>query len=706
MTTDRNASPLPRLLAGDLVVAFLMGVAGASWLAWLQAVGDGRSQGWDALFESVVTNVGFTLPAVLVVVPVTLRALRRDRADVARSTTMAGLVCAPVAAAAMSAGNQLRLVLFDQAPPGLPIITMVGDALSLMVVLLPVAWLVLALRNLRSRQLRSRVRGRARMGLALGLGITTAMSMTALVPSAAVGAPSVATAGCLASGPADKTFDVTSLDVKIPLNRFGDNDPKGKMYALTNRLGDIAAEASSQQVSVGLRDDPIQPLVIRANEGDCVEIRFTNTASGGDFGLHIDGLEFNVSSSGDAIGANPSSAVAQGQSTTYRFSIPVDPRLEGGHYIHPGPGSRAEIDHGLFGALLVEPPGSTYWNASTPNQPLASGWEAVIKPMGVNATCVPNNHTPTCAFREAALLHHEIGNDNEVVKDKNGVDVPLVDNTTGSYRPGGFALNYRSEPFRNRLLAFPKEEAHAYSSYTFGDPATPMMRGYLGDPTKIRLMHVGAEKFHVFHLHGGGDRWRFNPVADTTFNYADTGLQKDPATILSPSQRLDSQSIGPGESYDLEIEGGAGGVQQSAGDFLFHCHIAKHYVSGMWGSGGSTTRDSPTSCRWATAWRLRLLSSPPDSSVKPSTAPRSLQPTWTAGFARSSPHPGYRAAPRMRWSGTGRSPAPPAHRATSAPRRTPQSSRTPRSRSSGNRTCLPLTSATSRAVALRSCSTR
>ncbi|MBW8731960.1 MAG: hypothetical protein JF622_13535, partial [Terrabacter sp.] len=33
----------------------------------------------------------------------------------------------------------------------------------------------------------------------------------------------------------------------------------------------------------------------------------------------------------------------------------------------------------------------------------------------------------------------------------------------------------------------------------------------------------------------------------------------------------------------LEIEGGAGGAQQSAGDFLFHCHIAKHYNSGMWG---------------------------------------------------------------------------------------------------------------------------
>jgi FtsP/CotA-like multicopper oxidase with cupredoxin domain len=429
----------------------------------------------------------------------------------------------------------------------------------------------------------ARATGRAARGwVALALGIATALSTAALAPPVAAGAPSGATADCLGSGAADKTFDVTALDVDIAINRFGDHDPVGKMYALTSRLPDVRAQEASQKVSVGLRDDAIQPLVIRANQGDCVEINYTNTATGGDFGMHIDGLEFNVSSSGDAIGANVSSGPAPGQSRTYRFAIPVDARLEGGHYLHPGPGYRAAVDHGLFGALVVEPPGSTYWDASTPGQQLASGWEAIIKPGGVNSTCVTTSRVPTCAFREGALLHHEIGNDNELLKDKNGADIPLVDNTTGSYRPGGFALNYRSEPFRNRLLTNPKEKSHAYSSYTFGEPSTPMMRGYLADPTKIRLMHVGAEKFHVFHLHGGGDRWRYNPVADTTFNYAQTGLKKDPETVLSPSQRLDSQSIGPGETYNLEIEGGAGGVQQSAGDFLYHCHIAKHYVSGMW----------------------------------------------------------------------------------------------------------------------------
>ena len=52
-------------------------------------------------------------------------------------------------------------------------------------------------------------------------------------------------------------------------------------------------------------NDPIQSLVIRANQGDCVEIKFTNQASGGDYGVHIDGLAFDLASSGDAVGRNP-----------------------------------------------------------------------------------------------------------------------------------------------------------------------------------------------------------------------------------------------------------------------------------------------------------------------------------------------------------------------------------------------------------------
>ncbi|MDQ1670065.1 MAG: hypothetical protein QOE40_2126, partial [Actinomycetota bacterium] len=205
--------------------------------------------------------------------------------------------------------------------------------------------------------------------------------------------------------------------------------------------------------------------------------------------------------------------------------------------------------------------------------PLESGWEAIIRPAG------------RMEFRENVQLYHEIGDEKNDDRNqpltKSGARVEFIDPHSDAYRPNTRAINYRSESFMNRLDAAPEQEAHGYGSYTFGDPATPMPRGYQADPTKFRILNVGSEMFHVFHMHGGGIRWRFNPTADPTFNYEDTGLQKH-ALQASGSARLDSQAFGPGEGYNLEIEGGAGGVQQGAGDFLFHCHIAEHYVAGMW----------------------------------------------------------------------------------------------------------------------------
>src|SRR6185436_18567438 len=86
-----------------------------------------------------------------------------------------------------------------------------------------------------------------------------------------------APAPCAPSSPV-KHFDVSAIDVDIPLNRFGDHDPEGKMYVLDSEIDRVRAEEKSRHVTRGLRNDAIQPLVIRANQGDCLEITFTNQA--------------------------------------------------------------------------------------------------------------------------------------------------------------------------------------------------------------------------------------------------------------------------------------------------------------------------------------------------------------------------------------------------------------------------------------------
>src|SRR4029077_20809070 len=139
------------------------------------------------------------------------------------------------------------------------------------------------------------------------------------------------------------------------------------------------------------------------------------TANTDVYGLHIDGLSYEMSSSGDAIGNNAKSAVAgSGGQATYTFWIPDDPTLEGAHYIHPGPGNRQAVAHGLFGALVVEPPGSTYLNMTT-GGPLESGWEATI---------VPGTGKPS--FREFVQIYHEVGDESFLISTKSGGTVPLV----------------------------------------------------------------------------------------------------------------------------------------------------------------------------------------------------------------------------------------------------------------------------------------
>ena len=107
-------------------------------------------------------------------------------------------------------------------------------------------------------------------------------------------------------------------------------------------------------------------------------------------------------------------------------------------------------------------------------------------------------------------------------------------------------------------------------------------RGYLGDPAKFR-MAGGSEIVHSHHLHGGSIRWARQPGnSNLDFAVSKNGPVKFPP-ISDPSDRLDVQSIGPTEVYDQVIEGGSGGLQALAGEFVFHCHIPQHYVTGMWG---------------------------------------------------------------------------------------------------------------------------
>jgi len=381
-----------------------------------------------------------------------------------------------------------------------------------------------------------------------------------------------------------REYSVVAINLEITLNRYLDYDPEGRMYVLEAEVErvrqeegqNLAARADEAEpaVSMGLQGDAIQPLILRVNQGECLRLTLRNDLADNEpASLHLHGSGLYMAETGlPAIAANAEALALPGGSVTYEWWVSEE-EPEGTHYFHSHGDDRFQTNHGLFGAVIVEPAGSVYLDPLS-GEELASGWAAIIQdPAGSD-------------FREYAIVYHEIGTERFRHRTKTGAAVLLTDRYTSTYKPGGRALNYRSEPFMNRLQlqhertgAF--DSSLAYSSYAFGDPATPIARSYLGDPVKQRVIHGGSEVFHVHHVHGGAIRWRRQP--DTEETGFDHGFEKQPPLLPQASARTDSQSIGPSENYDLENECGSGGCQESVGDYLFHCHVAHHYLAGMWG---------------------------------------------------------------------------------------------------------------------------
>ena len=140
--------------------------------------------------------------------------------------------------------------------------------------------------------------------------------------------------------------------------------------------------------------------------------------------------------------------------------------------------------HGLFGAIIVEEPGAKWLDPQTGDE-MKSGLMADIYPPGKPA------------FREYSVFFH----DELEILDKDG-NTPM-DHRTG-LPSSTTAISYRSEPMRNRMPLHhdPADSAEdiSMSSWVYGDPAPPILRAYVGDPAKIRLIHGGIKETHVFHL--------------------------------------------------------------------------------------------------------------------------------------------------------------------------------------------------------------
>ena len=101
-------------------------------------------------------------------------------------------------------------------------------------------------------------------------------------------------------------------------------------------------------------------------------------------------------------------------------------------------------------------------------------------------------------------------------------------------------LNLRANPLTDRV----GDPSLKFSSYTYGDPLTPLPRAYAGDPFVIRAISVAPT---VDTLHVDGHTFGFEN------RYADSSGNTEGAAI-------DTLHYGISEKYSLILKGGAGGT--------------------------------------------------------------------------------------------------------------------------------------------------
>jgi hypothetical protein len=130
---------------------------------------------------------------------------------------------------------------------------------------------------------------------------------------------------------------------------------------------------------------PVEPLVLHVNTGDCIVVNLTNETEG-PVSFHADMLAADPGSSlGVEAGYNPAQAAAPRQSRTYTY------------YAHPEVGQTVALVRdwgdvlanprlGLYGAIIVGPPGATYSHPLTSADMAGkAGWRVDVHPPALPA---------------------------------------------------------------------------------------------------------------------------------------------------------------------------------------------------------------------------------------------------------------------------------------------------------------------------------
>jgi hypothetical protein len=373
-------------------------------------------------------------------------------------------------------------------------------------------------------------------------------------------------------------------------------DPTAIIYVRTEDIDPSTGKLNYERT--------VEPLVLRANAGDCITLTLYNQIPAAidlpghntlpmivdrfnanqikpssKVGLHPQLLFYDVTrSDGMNVGFNHVQTANPGASVTYKWyagdvtfdsqGSPVYTPIEfGATNLMPADPIK-HSNKGAIGALIIEPAGATVVEDE------GKHWSAQITPLS------------GASFREHVLQFQDDINMRFGAREDEWGNLKAVPNLADEDDPedtGQKAINYRTEPLWKRIGFEPDTPFEQTRNFDFtnvlansqvgGDPVTPVFTANVGQYVRFRVVQAGGHaRNHVFQLHG--HEWQEEPYVNGSRN-----IGNNPFSEVRGTQH----GVGPSSHFDIDLRIGAGGRFLVRGDYLYRDRASFGFDGGLWG---------------------------------------------------------------------------------------------------------------------------
>ena len=422
------------------------------------------------------------------------------------------------------------------------------------------------------------MRNRTRMFLLIAALVLTIIAGSVLAPGAAEAADVCANT---------VTAEVVVFDTPIMFNRLGPQNPNWITYALERDVVAISAAPPGPGNAQMRKDKRVRPLVLRVNEGDCLQVNFKNwlapaanpfvdadreppmnaaaplriddQVKGRFAGFHVRGLQLvdpdgagdltGIASDASNVGRNASSLVAPGGTATYKYFAPEGTR---GTYLADsygatfgGEASAGNAGQGMFAAVNVEPRGARWYRSQVTEEEMrlattgstAAGQPIlnyeVLYPIEEPWTLESKGGLPVLNLRTAAnaIVHSDL---NAIIAGPNADGTfpastyPLE--SAGMRNP---AVPNRLEAFREFTTVFHDEASvgQAFPGFFNANPVTARILHGVRDTFMINYGVGGVGAEIIANRLGVGPMWDCLSCAYEEFFLASSAVG-DPAMLV------------------------------------------------------------------------------------------------------------------------------------------------------------------------------